>query len=206
MSCCPMQSKCPVLARVGKPAPEFKGQAVYPDLDFKECSLEQFKGKWLVLFSYPLDFTFVCPTEIIAFSENYEKFKAINCEVVGLSVDSVFSHLAWINTDRKQGGLGPMKYPLIGDLGAKISKEYGWYMCDAGHTLRGTAIIDPDGVIQHLSMNQPDVGRNVNEVLRLVKGYQFARDHGEVCPAQWEEGADTIKPNPKASLEYFSKH
>ena len=193
-------------AFVGKPAPAFKGQAVFPDLDFKDVELKQYKGKWVVLFSYPLDFTFVCPTEIIAFSDAYDKFKAINCEILGLSVDSCFTHLAWIGTPRKQGGLGPMKYPLIGDLGAKISQKYGFYMPDAGITLRGTAIIDPDGVIQHISMNQPDVGRNIDEVLRLVKGYQFAREHGEVCPAQWQEGSATIKPNPKQAKEYFAKH
>ncbi|OHT04651.1 Peroxiredoxin-1 [Tritrichomonas foetus] len=199
MSCCEV-------ARVGQPAPCFKGQAVLPSLEFADVELSQFKGKWLVLYSYPLDFTFVCPTEIIQFSEQYEQFKKINCEVVGLSVDSVFSHLAWINTPRKEGGLGGIKYPLIGDLGAKISKKYGFYMCEAGHTLRGTAIIDPDGIVRHISMNHPDVGRNIDEVLRLVKGYQFAREHGEVCPAQWQEGADTIKPDPKKSKEYFSKH
>ena len=197
---------CCEVARVGQPAPAFKAQAVFPSLEFKDIELSQFKGKWLVLFSYPLDFTFVCPTEIIQFSEQYDQFKKINCEVVGLSVDSVFSHLAWIGTPRKEGGLGNIKYPLIGDLGAKVSKQFGFYMCDAGHTLRGTAIIDPDGIIRHISMNHPDVGRNIDEVLRLVKGYQFAREHGEVCPAQWHEGGDTIKPDPKKSKEYFSKH
>ncbi|EAY01083.1 thioredoxin peroxidase [Trichomonas vaginalis G3] len=191
---------------VGKPAPAFKSTAVFPDTDFKEVSLEQYKGKWLVLFSYPLDFTFVCPTEIIEFSNKYEEFKKIGCEVLGLSVDSVFTHLAWINTPRKEGGLGEIKYPLIGDLGGKIAKDYGFYMCEAGHTLRGTAIIDPEGIIRHVQMNHPDVGRNVDEILRLVKAYQFAAKHGEVCPAQWHgEGDLTIKPNPKASKEYFGK-
>jgi peroxiredoxin (alkyl hydroperoxide reductase subunit C) len=197
---------CPEVARIGQAAPEFSGQAVLPNLEFVTLELSQFKGKWLVLFSYPLDFTFVCPTEIIAFSEAYEKFTQIGAEIVGISTDSVFSHLAWIGTDRKEGGIGSIKYPLIGDLGAKISKLYGFYMCPAGHNLRGTAIIDPDGVVQHLSYNQPDVGRNIEEVLRLVKGYQFSRSHGEVCPAQWQEGGDTIKPNPKDSKQYFAGH
>jgi peroxiredoxin (alkyl hydroperoxide reductase subunit C) len=194
------------IARIGQPAPDFTGQAVFPSLEFEPVALSQFKGKWLVLFSSPLDFTFVCPTEIIAFSEAYDRFTAIGAEIVGISTDSVYSHLAWIGTDRKEGGLGSIKYPLIGDLGAKISKLYGFYMCPAGHNLRGTAIIDPDGVVQHLSYNQPDVGRNIEEVLRLVKGYQFARSHGEVCPAQWQEGGATIKPNPKDSKDYFHDH
>ena len=188
---------------VGQPAPEFKGQAVFPSTEFEEVSLEKYKGKWLVLFSYPLDFTFVCPTEIIKFSEMYKKFKEIDCEVLGMSVDSCFTHLAWINTPRKEGGLGEIEYPIIGDLGGKISKKFGFYMEEAGHDLRGTVIIDPQGIIRHVSMNHPDVGRNIEEVLRLVKGYQFAAKHGEVCPAQWHEGEATIKPDVKASKEYF---
>jgi peroxiredoxin (alkyl hydroperoxide reductase subunit C) len=204
MSCPGKQ--CAEIARIGQPATDFSGQAVLPSLEFADLTLSQFKGKWLVLFSYPLDFTFVCPTEIIAFSEAYEKFTTIGAEIVGISTDSVFSHLAWIGTDRKEGGIGSIKYPLIGDLGAKISKLFGFYMCPAGHNLRGTVIIDPDGVVQHLSYNQPDVGRNIEEVLRLLKGYQFARAHGEVCPAQWQEGGDTIKPNPKESKQYFKGH
>jgi len=121
-----------------------------------------------------------------------------------MSVDSCFVHNAWIGTPRKEGGLGAINYPLIGDLGGKIGKQFGFYMCDAGHDLRGTAIIDPDGKVQHISMNQPDVGRNIEEVLRLVKGYQFAREHGEVCPAQWHDGEATIKPSIKESKEFFS--
>ena len=200
------QGSCPCeVAKVGHKAPDFKGKAVLPNLEFKDLSLADYKGKWLVLYSYPLDFTFVCPTEIIQFSEQIEEFKKIKCEVIGLSVDSVFSHLAWINTPRKEGGLGGIKYPLIGDLGACISKKYGFYMCDAGHTNRGTCIIDPDGVVRHLSYNHPDVGRNIDEIIRLVKGYQFAREHGEVCPAQWQEGKPTIKPDPKKAKEYFAK-
>jgi len=202
---CHYGGPCSCVAGVGKPAPGFKVQALFPDLDFKDVELSKLKGKWVVLFSYPLDFTFVCPTEIIAFSEAYEQFQAIGCEVLGMSVDSVFSHLAWVGTERKQGGLGPIKYPLIGDLGGKISKKYGFYMEDTGFALRGTAIIDPDGVVRHIGMNHPDVGRNIDEVLRLVKGYQFSRAHGEVCPAQWEEGKATIKPNPAGSKEFFGK-
>lgn len=199
--CCPCH-----VARIGFKAPNFVGQAVDPETrEFVEVSLDQFKGKWLVLFSYPLDFTFVCPTEIIQFSEHYNEFKEINCEVLGMSVDSVFTHNAWMDVPRKDGGLGQINYKLIGDLGSKISKMFGFYMPEAGHALRGTAIIDPDGIVRHLSMNHPDVGRNIEEVLRLVKGYQFAAKHGEVCPANWHEGSATIKPTIKESKEFFSK-
>ncbi|KAK8898169.1 peroxiredoxin [Tritrichomonas musculus] len=194
------------IAIVGEPAPDFKGTAVLPSLEFGDIELSQFKGKWLVLFSYPLDFTFVCPTEIIQFSEEYDQFKKINCEVVGISIDSVYSHLAWMNVPRKEGGIGNINYPIIGDLGGRISKRYGLYMYDEEHDMRGTVIIDPDGIVRHISMNHPDVGRNIDEILRLVQGYQYAREHGEVCPAQWHEGDDIIKPDPKGSLEYFSKH
>ena len=194
------------MSLVGKPAPAFKGQAVLPSTEFVEISLDQYKGKWVVLFTYPLDFTFVCPTEIIKFSEECKEFKKIGCEVIGMSTDSCFSHLAWINTPRKEGGLGGIEYPIIGDLGGVISKKYGFYMEDAHIDLRGTAIIDPDGIVRHIGMNHPDVGRSITEVLRLVKGFQFTREHGEVCPAQWEEGGDTIKPDVKKSHDYFKKH
>jgi len=199
MSCC--DKEC--VAQVGKQAPCFATQAVIPSTEFVPISLCDYKGKWVVLFSYPLDFTFVCPTEIIAFSDKYEEFKKIGCEVLGMSVDSCFTHLAWINTPRKEGGLGPIAYPIIGDLGGKVCKAFGFYMPEAGHSLRGTAIIDPQGIVRHISMNHPDVGRNIDEVLRLVKGYQFAAAHGEVCPAQWHEGDATIKPGVKESKDFF---
>ena len=191
-------------AAIGKPAPCFKAQALFPDLDIRELKLSDYKGKWVVLFTYPLDFTFVCPTEIIAFSDAYPKFQNIDCEVIGMSVDSVFAHNAWVGTPRNEGGIGHINYPLIADLGAEVSQKYGFYLHEQGHDLRGTAIIDPDGIVRHISMNHPDVGRNVDEVLRLVKGYQFTRIHGEVCPAQWEEGSPTIKPDIKESKEFFS--
>ena len=129
-------------AKVQHPAPDFKGQAVV-DGQFKEVSLSDYKGKWLVLFFYPLDFTFVCPTELIAFSDSIDKFKDINCEVVGASVDSHFSHLAWVNTERKKGGLGGLSYPLLSDLSRKISEDYG-VLIPAGIALRGLFIIDPN--------------------------------------------------------------
>uniref|UniRef100_A0A182W5M8 thioredoxin-dependent peroxiredoxin n=1 Tax=Anopheles minimus TaxID=112268 RepID=A0A182W5M8_9DIPT len=194
------------VAQVQHPAPAFKGTAVV-DSDFREIKLEDYKGKYLVLFFYPLDFTFVCPTEIIAFSDRIKEFKELNTEVVGVSVDSHFSHLAWINTPRKAGGLGKLEYPLLADLTKQISADYGVLLKD-GISLRGLFIIDPNGVVRQITINDLPVGRSVDETLRLIKAFQFVEKHGEVCPANWEPktNAATIKPNPKESREYFEKH
>ncbi|KAM9617699.1 thioredoxin-dependent peroxide reductase, mitochondrial isoform 1-T1 [Trichechus inunguis] len=185
-------------------APYFKGTAVVHE-EFKELSLDDFKGKYLVLFFYPLDFTFVCPTEIVAFSDKANEFHDVNCEVVAVSVDSHFSHLAWINTPRKNGGLGHMNIPLLSDLTKQISRDYGVLLENPGLALRGLFIIDPNGVIKHLSVNDLPVGRSVDETLRLVKAFQFVEAHGEVCPANWTPHSPTIKPSPTASKEYFEK-
>lgn len=190
--------------RLTKPAPEFNGQAVV-DGEFKDISLANYKGKYLVLFFYPLDFTFVCPTEIIAFSDRVEEFRAINCEVVACSTDSVFSHLAWTNTPRKQGGLGNMKIPLLADKTMEISRAYGVLKEDDGISFRGLFIIDDKGNLRQITMNDLPVGRSVDETLRLVQAFQFTDKHGEVCPAGWKPGADTIRPNVKDSQKYFQK-
>lgn len=158
-----------------------------------------------MLFFYPLDFTFVCPTELIAFSEKAEAFKELNCEVIGVSTDSHFSHLAWNNMPRKQGGLGGLKYPLLADFNKTISRDYGVLLEDAGIALRGLFLIDPEGVLKHMSVNDLPVGRSVEETLRLLKAFQFVAEHGEVCPANWQPESPTIKPDPEASLEYFEK-
>uniref|UniRef100_A0A336LF43 thioredoxin-dependent peroxiredoxin n=1 Tax=Culicoides sonorensis TaxID=179676 RepID=A0A336LF43_CULSO len=194
-------------AQVQKPAPPFKGQAVV-NAEFKEIQLSDFKGKYLVLFFYPLDFTFVCPTEIIAFSDRIKEFKALDTEVVGVSVDSHFSHLAWVNTPRKDGGLGKMEYPLLADLTKKIAKDYGVLLEDAGIALRGLFIIDPKGIVRQITINDLPVGRSVDETLRLIKAFKFTDEHGEVCPAGWdpEKNKDTIKPDVKGSKSYFNKH
>lgn len=184
------------------PAPAFNAEALMADGSFSNVSLSDFKDQYLVLFFYPLDWTFVCPTEISQFSDRAEDFKALNCAVVGASVDSVHSHLAWTKTERKTGGLGKLAIPLIGDIDKKVSSDYGC-LIDGGITLRGLFIIDSKGVIRHITKNDPPVGRNVDEVLRLVKAYQFTDKHGEVCPVNWQPGAKTIKPNPKESKEYF---
>jgi len=192
-------------AFVQKPAPQFQGTAVDKSGNFVELKLSNYKGKYLVFFFYPLDFTFVCPTEIIAFSDRADEFRAINCEVVACSVDSHFSHLAWTERPRNRGGLGRMNIPLLSDITKKISKDYGVLLEDAGVALRGLFIIDEKGILRQSTINDLPVGRSVDETLRLVQAFQFTDKHGEVCPAGWKPGADTIKPNVNDSSEYFSK-
>jgi len=190
--------------QIGKKAPDFECVALLPNKEFGTLKLSDYNGKWLVLFFYPLDFTFVCPTEIISFSDYSESFKKLNCEVVGASVDSHFVHLAWVETDRKKGGLGEMKIPLLADINKKLSKDYQCLLND-GYSCRSTYIIDPKGIIRHMSFNDPPVGRNVAEILRLVEAYQFVEQHGEVCPANWKKGDHSIKPDPKGKLTFFEK-
>lgn len=194
-------------AQIQQPAPNFKGTAVING-EFKEISLKDFQGKYLVLFFYPLDFTFVCPTEIIAFSDRISEFRKLNTEVVGVSVDSHFSHLAWTNLDRKNGGLGQLQYPLLADITKEISRDYDVLLEQTGISLRGLFIIDPNGILRQITVNDLPVGRSVDETLRLIKAFQFVEEHGEVCPANWnpDTNPDTIKPSVQASKEYFQKH
>ncbi|MFG1499692.1 peroxiredoxin [Halobacteriovorax sp. XZX-3] len=189
---------------VSKAAPEFKGNAVVNG-EIKEISLSDFKGKWKVLFFYPLDFTFVCPTEITAFSDKIQLFKDLNTEVIACSVDSAFSHLAWTKQSRNEGGLGDINFPILEDLTKEVARSYGALMPSGDVAFRATYIIDDNNIVQHVSINNLSVGRNVEEVARLVDGYQFTAKHGEVCPAGWTKGADTMKPDPKGSQEYFNK-
>jgi len=191
-------------AQVQKPAPDFSGTAVV-DAEFKQISLSDFKGKYLVLFFYPLDFTFVCPTEIISFSDRISEFKSLNAEVVGVSTDSHFSHLAWINLARKEGGLGGLNYPLLSDFHKNISRDYGVLIEDAGIALRGLFLIDPQGTVRQMTINDLPVGRSVDETLRLIKAFQFVEKNGEVCPANWTPESPTIKPDPVGSKDYFNK-
>jgi len=191
-------------AKIGAPAPAFSAQALVNG-EFKQVSLSDYKGKYVVLFFYPLDFTFVCPTEIIAFSEAAHQFQKIGCEVIAASTDSVFSHLAWTNTERKQGGLGEMKIPILADTNHKISKAYGCLKEDDGIAFRGLYIIDNNGILRQITINDLPVGRSVEETLRLVQAFQFVDKNGEVCPAGWKPGSDTMKADPKGSKEYFKK-
>ncbi len=190
---------------VAQPAPDFSAQAVMADGSFKEIKLSDYRGKYVILFFYPLDFTFVCPTEIIAFSEKIADFKSRNAEVLGVSIDSQFSHLAWRNTDRKKGGLGNIDYPLIADIDKNISRDYG-VLADGGIAFRGLFLIDKEGTVQHALVNNLPLGRNVNEALRMIDALQHHENHGEVCPANWEKGEDAMKPGPSESQEYFEKH
>ncbi len=189
--------------RVGQPAPDFTATAVV-DQEFKTIKLSDYRGKYVVLFFYPLDFTFVCPTEITAFSDRYEEFKNLNTEILGVSVDSEFSHLAWIQTDRKSGGVGDLAYPLVSDIKKEISTAYN-VLTDEGIALRGLFLIDKDGVIQHATINNLAFGRSVDETLRTLQAIQYVQSHpDEVCPAGWKPGDATMNPDPVKSKEYFA--
>lgn len=188
---------------VGKPAPDFKLDAVHNGA-FKSISLADYKGKWLVLFFYPLDFTFVCPTEINAFSDRLDEFEAAGASVLGVSVDSKFTHLAWTEKSRQQGGIEGLRYPLLADLQKKMSLDYS-VLTDGGVSLRGLFIVDPQGVVQHSTVNNLAVGRSVDETLRVLKAFQFVASHGEVCPADWKEGKDSMKADWNGSKTYFAR-
>jgi len=193
------------MSLVRKPAPGFKSVAVI-DKEFKEISLDDYKGKWVLLFFYPLDFTFVCPTEITALSDKNEEFQDLNTQVICCSVDSKYAHLAWINTPRKYGGVGDINFPLLSDLKKEIARDYDVLIDDKGRALRAVFIIDPFGKVVLEIVHDLGIGRNVEEVLRSLKAIQANYDTGEACPANWQPGDDTLKEDPEGSKEYFSKH
>jgi alkyl hydroperoxide reductase subunit AhpC len=171
---------------------------------FRDISLEDYKGRWLVLFFYPLDFTFVCPTEILAFSDRIDAFKQLNCDVVGASIDSQFTHLAWTEKPRSEGGIAGLTYPLLSDMKKSLAVDYG-VLADDGVALRGLFIIDPNGVIQHATINNLSIGRSVDETLRVLQAAQFAAEHGDVCPANWQPGEESMKPDWQGSKAWFNK-
>ncbi|CAG9862651.1 unnamed protein product [Phyllotreta striolata] len=189
--------------RVQEPAPDFGGIAVV-NKDFKQIKLADYKGKFVVLFFYPLDFTFVCPTELISLDERIDDFHSLNAEVIGCSIDSHFSHLGWINSSRKDGGLGNIRYPLLSDINKNIARKYDVLLENEGIALRGMFIIDPNGILRHITVNDLPIGRSVDEAIRIIEAIAFVDEHGEVCPANWKKGSKTIKPDPKGSLEYFN--
>lgn len=191
-------------AKVQLPAPDFKATALIGE-QFKEIKLSDYKGKYVLLYFYPLDFTFVCPTEIIAFNDKLDEFKKRNTEVIGVSVDSHFTHLAWNQTPRNKGGLGGVQYPLVADLNKNIARSYGVLIEEAGIALRGQFIIDKEGVVRHLLVNDLPLGRSVEEAIRVIDALQFFEKNGEVCPANWKPGQASMKADPKGSQEYFSK-
>jgi len=193
-------------AKIQKEAPDFKAPAIMPDGSFKEVSLKDYRGKYIVLFFYPLDFTFVCPTELIALDERMEEFKKRNAEVIGVSVDSQYSHYTWRNCPRDKGGIGELKYPLVSDLDKGISRQYGVLLEKPGVSLRGLFIIDRDGILRHITINDLPLGRNVDEILRVIDAIQFHEKQGEVCPANWKKGEEGMKPDQKGLESYARKH
>jgi peroxiredoxin (alkyl hydroperoxide reductase subunit C) len=188
---------------IGRQAPDFALEGVLNGR-FSHYRLSDYKGKWVVLFFYPLDFTFVCPTEILAFSDRLGEFRKLGAEVLGASVDSKYSHLAWTEKPREEGGIKGLQYPLLEDLGKELAEEYGVLAEDGKVALRGLFIIDPDGVVQHATINNLGVGRSVDETLRVLQAFQFVRENGEVCPADWKPGTKSMKADWEKSKEYFS--
>ena len=190
---------------VAKEAPDFTATAVMPDNQFKEdFTLSSYRGKYVVLFFYPLDFTFVCPSEIIAFDKKLAEFHRRNCEVIGASVDSHFSHFAWKNTPVSHGGIGNIQYPLVADISKGISRAYG-VLHDDSVALRGLFLIDRDGIVRHATINDLPLGRNVDEALRMIDALQFTEEFGEVCPANWQKGAKGMKPTKEGVAEYLGE-
>uniref|UniRef100_A0A183C1I0 thioredoxin-dependent peroxiredoxin n=1 Tax=Globodera pallida TaxID=36090 RepID=A0A183C1I0_GLOPA len=191
-------------AHIGKPAPDFTVEAVV-DHDFQTISLSDFKGKYVVLIFYPEDFSFVCPTEITAFSDRSDEFANINTQLLACSTDSKFCHFEWISKPRKQGGLGEMKIPVLADRNQRISRDYGVLKEETGSAFRGFFIIDTEGILRQITINDFVVGRCIDETLRLVQAFQFTDEHGEVCPVNWRPGQKTIKPDCKKSKENFDQ-
>jgi len=189
---------------VGRPTPEFKLNAVVNGGEFSEITSNSLKGKWTVLLFYPLDFTFVCPTEILAYDDAQGKLSGLNAQVLGISVDSHFTHRVWVKTPRGDGGLEGVTLPLLADPGGIVAREFG-VLNDEGVALRGLFLIDPDGVIQHATINNLPVGRNVDETLRIIEAFQFHAEHGDVCPANWTKDAKAMSPTDEGLREYFKK-
>jgi alkyl hydroperoxide reductase subunit AhpC len=189
-------------AQVQKEAPNFTAAAVVNGQIVEKYALNSNRGKYVLLFFYPLDFTFVCPTEIIAFSDRIAEFEKRNCQVIGVSIDSAYCHLAWIETPRAEGGLGELKYPLVADVSKQISADYG-VLLDAGIALRGLFLIDKGGTVRHITINDLPLGRSVDEALRVLDALQFVEKHGEVCPANWKPGDPTI--NTKDAKTFFQQ-
>jgi peroxiredoxin (alkyl hydroperoxide reductase subunit C) len=189
---------------VAKQAPDFSATAVMPDNSFETLSLSSLRGKYVILFFYPLDFTFVCPSEILAFDEALDKFRERDTEIVGVSVDSEYTHLAWKKTPVDEGGIGQIRYPLVSDLNKDIARNYGILM-DEGVALRGLFLIDKEGIVRHCVINDNALGRSIPEALRIVDALRFHELKGDVCPANWEEGKEGMKPTSQGVVDYLSK-
>ncbi len=191
---------------VTREAPDFTAKAVLADNAVQDdFRLSAQRGKYTVLFFYPLDFTFVCPSEIVAFDRKLDEFERRNCMVVGCSVDSHFTHIAWKNTKLEDGGIGMVRFPLVSDLTKNIAREYG-VLIDDEVALRGLFLIDKEGVIRHALVNDLPIGRSVDEALRVLDALQFSEEHGEVCPANWRAGEDAMTPTAAGVASYLAKH
>jgi peroxiredoxin 2/4 len=187
-------------------APDFTATAVMPDNTFnEEFKLSDMRGKYVLLFFYPLNFTFVCPSEILAFNSAVEQFKEKNCKIVGISVDSHFSHLAWKNTAINEGGIGNIQFPLVADLDKSISEDYG-VLSSGAIALRGLYLIDKEGVIRHQVVNDLPLGRSVSEAMRMLDALQFTEEHGDVCPANWTKGDEAMEPTAEGVAKYLTDH
>jgi peroxiredoxin 2/4 len=195
------------MSLVGKTAPDF-GLEGYFDGQISRYKLSDYRKKWVLLLFYPLDFSFVCPTEVLNFSAAAEKFCGLNCQIFGISVDSVYVHKAWVDTKREDGGLGgSLNYPLLSDLNKGAARDYGILMEGEGVSLRGLFLISPEGMIMHATINSLSVGRSVAEAMRIMKAFQFVSSHeGQVCPADWEDGKDAMVANSDGVKEYLANH
>ncbi len=191
---------------VGKQAPSFSAPAVMADGSINaDFSLTDYKGKSIVLFFYPLDFTFVCPTELIAFSHRIEEFEKRGVQVLGCSIDSQFTHAAWRNTAIDDGGIGPVKYPLVADVKHEVCRAYDVEFEPAGVALRGSFLIDEGGIVRHQVVNDLPLGRNIDEMLRMVDAMQFHDKYGEVCPAGWNQGDKGMVADGEGVASYLSE-
>jgi len=192
---------------IQKQTPDFTAAAVMADDSINEAFTlsEYLKGSYGLVFFYPLDFTFVCPSEILAYSNRMDKFEALNTKVVAVSVDSQFTHHAWRNTPPAKGGLGPVKFPMVADITKQIARDYGVLINEAV-ALRGTFLIDKNGVVRHATINDLPLGRNADEAVRMVEALQFHEEHGEVCPAGWNKGQEGMKADASGVAEYLGKH
>ena len=190
---------------IGKKAPEFKAKAVIKNKFDEDFSLSNFQGRYVIFFFYPLDFTFVCPTELHAFQEKLHEFKKKDVEVVGCSVDSIYSHFAWLNTPKEKGGIQGVEYPLVSDLTKEISRAYGVLSEDEGVAFRGLFLIDKEGIVRHELINDLFLGRSVDEAIRVLDGLICFETHGEVCPANWHYGEKTMKATQEGVAQYFEE-
>jgi peroxiredoxin (alkyl hydroperoxide reductase subunit C) len=188
---------------IGKKAPQFKAKAVVDGKIIDSFSLEDYLGKYVLFFFYPLDFTFVCPTELHAFQEKLGEFESRSCHVVGCSIDSVFSHYAWLNTSKEKGGIQGITYPIVSDLNKNIAEEYNVLNEEEGIAYRGLFLIDREGVIRHNLVNDLPLGRSVSEALRTLDALIYCEKHGEVCPANWNQGSKAMKPDQEGLVQYF---